>query len=127
MRKPSIVGTGFWRLCKGLYGLKQAGRQWYIELNSKLESISFKQTESDWSLYFWRISREMTLLTTSVDDMLITSTSSAESDLVVSQLANMFEITDNKEPTLHLGCGITRSRDERKLKLDQKAYAESIL
>jgi len=25
MRKPTIAGEGFWRLLKGLYGLKQAG------------------------------------------------------------------------------------------------------
>jgi hypothetical protein len=127
LRIPLIVGSGFWRLRKGLYGLKQAGRQWYIELNSKLESIGFKRTESDWSVYVRHTDTGMTILTTSVDDMLIASTTTAKSDMVVKQLAQMFEITDNKEPTLHLGCGVQHWRDQRKLKLDQQSYSESIL
>jgi hypothetical protein len=124
---PAIIGSGFWRLLKGLYGLKQAGRQWYLELNAKLESIGFKRTQSDWSLYICRHDMGMSILTTSVDDMLIASTSPTESDAVVTALGSMFEITDNKEPTLHLGCGINRHRESRTLKLDQHSYTESIL
>jgi hypothetical protein len=127
MRMPRIVGKGFWKLLKGLYGLKQAGRQWYLELNSKLESIGFKRTESDWSLYVRHSGSSFTMLTTSVDDMLIASTSTAESDLVIKQLGDMFDITDTKEPQFHLGCGLTRNRNNHCIRLDQQSYAESIL
>jgi hypothetical protein len=127
MRKPSIVGSGYWRLRRGLYGLKQAGRQWYLELNSKLEAIGFKRTESDWSMYRRIQGSEHSIIATSVDDMLIASTSDAESDAVASALASQFEITDNGEPKLHLGCTIERNHDGHMIKLHQKSYTESIL
>ncbi|CAK5271565.1 unnamed protein product [Mycena citricolor] len=125
MRMPSIVGEGFWRLLKGLYSLKQAGCQWYLELNSRLEAIGFKRTESDWSVYTRTRGAERSYLTASVDDMLIASSSTKESNLVVEELAKQFEITDNGEPKFHLGCSITR--DDDGIRLDQKTYVESIL
>ena len=122
-----MVGSGYWRLRKGVYGLKQAGRQWYLELNSKLESLGINRLQSDWSVYLRNSDFGRSLLTTSVDDMLIASTSDAESDTVVYALQSIFEITDNGEPTLHLGCGITRDRTNGTLKLDQHSYILSIL
>lgn len=127
MRKPSIAGSGYWRLQKGLYRLKQSGRQWYRELNSKLESIGFKRTESDWSVYLRNVDTGRSYITTSVDNMLIASSSVTESDTVVNELASLFEITDNGSPTFHLGCTITRDRENHTLKIDQKSYIQSIL
>jgi len=106
MCKPTVAGEGFWRLLNGLYGLKQAGRQWYLELDSCLGSVGFKQTESDWSVYQHSQGTERSIITTSVNDMLIASSTIMESDAVISALASQFEITDNGEPKLHLGCSI---------------------
>lgn len=127
MKKPSIAGSGYWRLRKGLYGLKQSGRQWYKELNAKLETLGFRRTESDWSVYVRRVDNERSYITTSVDDMLIASSSVSESDAVIEALSSLFEITNNGEPSFHLGCSITRNRETRTLKIDQHAYIESIL
>jgi hypothetical protein len=51
MKKPDILGLGFWCLLKGLYSLKQSGRTWYLELNEKLQTIGLKQLESDRSVH----------------------------------------------------------------------------
>lgn len=127
MRQPGIVGSGYWKLLKGLYGLKQAGRQWYLELNSKLELLGFQRLESDWSVYTRTSGLGRSVITTSVDDMLIGSSSTLESDAVVEQLGSTFEITDNGEPAYHLGCGITRNRVNGTLRLDQRSFTQSIL
>jgi len=127
MRKPTIAGEGFWRLLKGLYGLKQAGRQWYLELDSCLGLIGFKQTESDWSVYQHSQGTEHSIITTSVDDMLIASSTIMESDTVVSALASQFDITDNGEPKLHLGCSIEQNHPKKLIRLNQQSYTESIL
>ena len=71
------------------------GRQWYLELNTKLETIGFRRLESDWSVYTPTQGSECSYITTSVDDMLIASTSDEESDAVVDSIASLFEITDN--------------------------------
>jgi hypothetical protein len=51
MHKPDIMGSGYWRLRKGLDGLRQSGCQWDLDLNSKLESIGFRHIEPDWSVH----------------------------------------------------------------------------
>ena len=127
MRKPEILGQGFWRLHRGLYGLKQAGRQWYLDLDEKLNQIGFKRTESDWSVHVRQSLSDKSISTTSVDDMLIASTSKAESDDVIASLTNFYEITDNTNVNFHLGCSIIRWRSRRAIKVHQESYTTSIL
>lgn len=112
----------------GLYGLKQAVCQWYLELNNKLASVGLNQIESDWSMHVRRAdSQSQSISTTSVDNMLIASSSITESNAVVADIAKFFEITDNHDVRFHLGCAVTRWRSRRTLKLDQHAYTVSIL
>jgi len=127
MWKPTIAGDGFWRLLKGLYSLKQAGRQWYLELDSHLGLIGFKWTESDWSVYQHTQGAECSIITTSVDDILIASSTIMESDPVVSALGSQFEITDNGEPKLHLGCSIEWNHTKKTIWLNQQCYSKAIL
>jgi hypothetical protein len=127
MKKPDILGPGFWRLLKGLYGLKQSGRTWYLELNDKLQTIGLRRLESDWSFHIRRRDNSQSMATTSVDDMLIGSSSISESNAIIAELGSLFEITDNVEPKFHLGCTIERWRARRTIKLHQQAYVQSIL
>lgn len=127
MRKPDILGWGFWRLLCGLYGLKQAGRQWYLELNEKLETIGFNRIQSNWSVHVRASSFGHSMSTTSVDDMLIASTTKAKSNDVITGLQGLFEVTVNDSVNFHLGCSLTRWCSRRTLKLDQHAYTLSIL
>lgn len=48
---------------------------------------------------------EHSYITTSVDDVLTALTSKQESESVINELASLFEITNNSEPSFHLGCG----------------------
>jgi hypothetical protein len=59
--------------------------------------------------------------------MLIGSNSTKESDMVIEELASLFDITDNGEPNFHLGCRITRDCKHRTIHLDQSTYTQSIL
>lgn len=83
--------------------------------------------QSDWSIYVQTVDSEQSYIMTSVDDMLIASSSTAESDAIVNAISLLFEITDNGTPTFHLGCSITCNRDTQTLKLDQQTYIQSIL
>ena len=99
-----------------------------LELNMKLESISFKHLESNWSVYM-HIGEDNyhSYITTSVNDMLITSTTNKESDLIINQIASLFEITKNGQPTFHLGCAIEQDTNQRSIKVSQTRYIQSIL
>jgi hypothetical protein len=127
MKKPEILGRGFWLLLKGLYGLKQSGRTWYLELNNRLQTIGLNRIESDWSVHVRRRASAVSMTTTNVDDMLIGSSSKEESSSILTDLGSLFEITDNKEPKYHLGCTIERWRSRRSIKVHQQGYVQSIL
>jgi hypothetical protein len=127
MHKPDILGPGYWRLRKGLYGLKQSGRQWYLDLNAKLESIGFKRIEPDWSVHIRKTLTAQTIAATNVDDILLASTTTAESDNVVTDISKHYDITDNRDVNFHLGCAIIRWRTRSTIKLHQEAFTASIL
>ena len=52
------TGCDTLRLLGSLYGLKQSGRTWWIELGKGLEALGFKRTESDWGLYYMTGSKD---------------------------------------------------------------------
>ena len=42
------------KLRKGLYGLKQAGREWYTTLHEFLIQIGFRRTHADHSIFVFK-------------------------------------------------------------------------
>jgi hypothetical protein len=155
LRKPSILGKGYWCLEKGLYGLKQSGCQWYITMNSMYKTISFTRCESEWSVHVCRESLEMNKLitaeveapsghqascincsqnkevlaitATSVDNILLITNSPHESDRVTEQIGGHFKVTDNGEAKWLLGCRIRQWHSRGCLMVDQAQLIDSIV
>lgn len=127
MIAPEGCKSQYWRLKKGLYGLRQAGRQWYIHLNDTYSSLGFKRCQSDWSVYIRNSPTGISISATSVDDLLLASSTQKESDLATAQLQQKFAITDGGNTEWLLGCRIRRWRDRRLLMLDQEQYVGQIL
>ena len=48
-------------LKKSLYGLKQSGRTWWIEMGNKLAKLGFNRLESDWGLWFGNRSKSWSM------------------------------------------------------------------
>src|SRR6266576_1015649 len=86
MVAPDGCSTPYWCLHEGLYGLWQAGRQWYLHLHDAYTSLNFKCCQLDWSVYVQWSPFSIIISATSVNDLLVASNSKTESDLVVSQL-----------------------------------------
>jgi hypothetical protein len=124
--KPKILGGGFWLLLKGLYGLRQSGRQWYITMNTMYHEIGLPRSESDWSVHR-RITHDYAAAATSVDDILLVTDGQKVSDAITEEIAKRFKITDSGDAKWFLGCRIRRWHDRRLLMIDQEAYVESIL
>jgi hypothetical protein len=117
----------YWRLRKGLYGLRQAGRQWYLTLHQAYSDLGYVRCESDWSAYSRHTPNGFSMSATSVDDILLASDSKTESDRAANEINNKFTTTDGGDAEWILGCRITRCRPKRLLMIDQAQFASTIL
>jgi len=91
---PKGYRAPYWHLCKGLYDLRQARRQWYLHLYDAYISLGFIWYESDWSVYVWKSDISITILATSINNLLIASNSKTESELTAIQIKQKFAVTD---------------------------------
>ena len=127
MQHPEILRPGFWHLLKAIYGLKQSGREWYLQLNAFFESIGFHRCKSDWSVHRRRSKDTVAIMATSVDDILLATNSKEESNKVTEEIKSKYKITDNGDVHWLLGCKITRWQSRGTLKVDQSQYVAQIL
>ncbi|KAL0327857.1 UNVERIFIED_CONTAM: Retrovirus-related Pol polyprotein from transposon RE1 [Sesamum calycinum] len=96
-------------LKRSLYGLKQASRQWNIELTSKLEAFGFKQSSHDHCLFTMRTDSSFLALIVYVDDVLLTGDSLDSLSSVKHYLDDLFTIKDLGHAKFFLGLELARS------------------
>ena len=97
------------KLEKGLYGLKQAGRQWNLKLLDVIVNLGFVQCMSDSCLFVKQQNKELIILLVFVDDILIVSNLPVLINIVVRQLANAFTLSDLGPVSWFLGFKIDLS------------------
>jgi hypothetical protein len=117
----------FWCLCKGLYGLCQAGCQWYLTLHEAYTNLGYSHCESDWSIYAHHTPSGFTMSATSVDNIILMSNSKSESDRASTEINEKFNVTNSRDTQWILGCRITRGRPKHLLMIDQSQFIASIL
>jgi hypothetical protein len=107
---------------KNIYGGKSAGRQWYLYLKEKLESVGFKRSDFD-ECVFYKGSCMYVLYT---DDSILAGPDKDELDQIIKQLqAAQLGITDEGDIADFLGVNITRVGDE--FHLTQPKLIQSII
>jgi hypothetical protein len=79
------------QLTTNMYGLKQAGRNWYNHLHTALTAIGFAQSKVDKCLFFQRDC----ILVVYVDDCLIFSKDDQILESIITHLGTGFRITSN--------------------------------
>ena len=131
MRQPpgfEVKGKEGWvyRLRKGLYGLKQAARQWYLKLHGVLTDMGFVRSEADQGLYTIRWGGEVLHLAVYVDDFGLFANGTRIMLEVKSRLASAFSVKDLGEMRFCLGLEVTRDRKLKTLQLSQRPYIESL-
>jgi Reverse transcriptase (RNA-dependent DNA polymerase) len=78
MQQPEGYNNDSRQIClliKTLYGLKQSGCEWNIELDTKLQKHGYKQLKSDLCTYMHYKGKELAIITVWVDDLLMFATS----------------------------------------------------
>lgn len=129
-KKPSqrnVETTPEWQesLQKTLYGLKQAGRQWYKKLNEKLLELNLTPTNADPCVYNLKQGGEPLLILIYVDDILKFYHNKKDINVIRKGLLQEFEVRDLGAARYCLGIEITRSGDQ--IAISQSNYIQKLL
>ncbi|WVZ63750.1 hypothetical protein U9M48_013358 [Paspalum notatum var. saurae] len=98
-------------LQKSLYGLKQAPRAWYQRFASYICRLGFVASTSDTSLFVYKDRDSVAYLLLYVDDIVLTTSSTALLRHITERLHTEFAMTDLGDLHHFLGVSITRSSD----------------
>ncbi|KAK1695760.1 hypothetical protein QYE76_012457 [Lolium multiflorum] len=113
------------RLHKSLYGLKQAPRAWYQRFAAYIATMGFVASVTDTSLFVLRSGHDTAYLLLYVDDIIITASTTALLQRLLSMLHSEFSMKDLGDLHYFLGIAVTRSSSG--LFLSQKQYATDVL
>ena len=128
MQQPEGFMDGTGHMCllvKTLYGLKQARREWNIELDTKLRRRGYARLRSDPCTYIWRVGDKFAIITVWVDDLLLFATMIKLMNKMKSDIRAEWEVTDLGEPIKIVSIEITMGSDM--IAISQSKYIESIL
>jgi hypothetical protein len=113
------------RVKKSLYGLKQSGREWYLEACKGLEELGLYPIFADTCIF---VSKDQSLIVgLYVDDMVIIAKDIQSIQGFKAGIAKRWEIKDLGEVKKILGLEITRDRAKRAIKISQTAYADDLI
>ena len=113
-------------LLKGLYGIKQAGREWYRELSKTFSELKFARSHADHSV-FYKLNDEPIIVTVSTDDMTLSAKYLKTIQRLKDDLQIRYGISDLGEIHWILGIEVKRDRAARTISLSQRSYIESFL
>ncbi|CAI7822862.1 unnamed protein product [Closterium sp. NIES-54] len=129
-RLPGFIGTfrpgTQWQLCRPVYGLCQAPREWHDTLHTTLAALDFFPSSVDPSLFVRRSSTRFFVLVY-VDDVAFATPDRHALASVKEELQRRQTCTDLGELRRYLGLQITRDRAARTITLTQSHMVEQIL
>ncbi len=94
-----------------MYGLKQAGLNWFETLREHVLSLGFHQSITDPCCYL----KEDLILICYVDDCLIFCKDEKKKDRLIANLSKMFNLTNEGDVAAYLGVNVNRTVEDGKL------------
>ena len=123
-REAEAKGT-LWKLNKCLYGLTDASRQWYEEIDEKLENLNFQKSCQDPALYLYKKDNKLQgVMAIHVDDFLHTGDSNFEKNIIPNLLKDLVVGKTEQNDFTYTGFHIKQHKDH--ITLDQHEYLKSI-
>ncbi|GJU47967.1 ribonuclease H-like domain-containing protein [Tanacetum coccineum] len=104
------------------YGLKQAPRAWFQRFASYATRVGFQHSKTDSSLFVFHRGSDIAYLLLYVDDIILTASSSAFLQRIITSLHSEFAMTDLG--SLNYFLGISAQRSATGLFLSQSKFAE---
>ena len=114
------------RLRKAMYGLKQAGHEWYETLAAVFYQLGYSRSSVDHSVFYKRISGEIVIVTVATDDMAVIGSTIDVVKSFKRGIASHFGVADLGKIHWYLGFEIKRNRKLRTISINQKAYIEAM-
>ncbi|CAI7755346.1 unnamed protein product, partial [Closterium sp. NIES-54] len=131
-RPPGFTGSfpagTQWSLCRPVYGLRQAPREWHDTLRTTLAALGFVPSTADPSL-FLRTDTSLPpfYVLVYVDDLVFAMADTEALTLVKSELHKRHTCTDLGELRSYLGLQITRDRARCTITLTQSHMVHQVL
>ncbi|CAL2255133.1 unnamed protein product [Prunus armeniaca] len=114
-----------YRLKKALYGLKEAPRAWYEEINSYFTKVGFQRSPSEATFYVKSTESGILIISLYVDDIIYTGSSGELMMEFKIEMMKKYEMTDLGLLHHFLGLGVIQT--ESYIFLHQKKYARTLL
>ena len=123
---PEHVGKVF-RLQRALYGLRQAGREWFLKFSRTMKELGFEQSPADPGIYIKHKDGLLDIiLIVYVDDIIAAGHGDNWIEPLCHQLEEHFEIVYDGEADWCLGMGIDHNSDGS-IKIHQSKYIDDML
>ena len=113
------------RLCKALYGLRQAPRAWNAKLDTTLGELGFTRCATEHALYTRRWLKEELIVGVYVDDLIVTDARMEDINSFKREMAARFRMSALDALSYYLGIEVRQGKEE--LTLSQNAYASKLL
>ena len=126
IKPPKEAKTnGIWQLNKGVYGLNDASRLWYVRLISEFERLGMTRSKLDNALFYYHYEGKLIgVATTHVDDVVWAGTKYFE-DKVIKVIKQTFKIS--RENRLHfVYLGLCLEQKDSNIQLHQKEYSDQL-
>ena len=123
--KEAQVRNKLWRLKKGMYGLQDASRMWFLNVSEVLQRLGCKQVGLDQSVYVHQENLQLTgMFVVHVDDFLHIGRKYFYSH-VVEKLREAFKVGSmGKQAFAYIGMEIEQT--DNVIKVSQKSYISEI-
>ena len=123
---PKLAGKVF-RLQRALYGLRQAGREWFFKFRDTMTLLGYEQSLADPGLYILRKNGKIdVILLVYVDDIIAAGHGDSWIISLRDQLGEHFEIVYDGEASWCLNIGVDHLLDGS-IKLHQTKYVDDML
>jgi hypothetical protein len=116
--------TKVYRLKRAIYGLKQAARAWWTQLEESVKTMGFTRLMADTGIFVYRSRKGIVVMVAYVDDIIFFGTKQL-ADEKKRLFMNKWECRDLGTPTKFLSMRIKRI--DGRICLDQIDYLEKVL
>ncbi|SOV06014.1 uncharacterized protein UDID_19249 [Ustilago sp. UG-2017a] len=116
-----------YRVVKGLYGLRQSGREWNIEFDKFLQRSHFHRLDCAPCIYTRGKDDDFVIVIIYVDDTLIITPKLETAKRIKEEIGRRWKMEEGGDVSHFLGIKISRNREARTMSLEQTSYVKQLL